>query len=78
LIIDDINPSIKINGVYVEPHTFFNLLNNNQFGKENLIALQNTNIIWVLGENNSDCCDWEQLLISLGIPKEKISQLMLS
>jgi chromosomal replication initiation ATPase DnaA len=78
LIIDDINPSIKINGVNVEPHTFFNLLNNNQFGKENLNALQNTNIIWVLGANNSDCCDWEQLLISLGIPKEKISQLMLS
>ncbi len=77
LVIDDINPSIKINGIYVEPNTLYNLLNNNEFGKENIKAIQNTNVIWVLGESNSDCCDWKQLLISMGIPSEKISELTL-
>lgn len=77
LIIDDINPSIKINGIYVEPHTFYNLLNNNMYGKENIDAIKNTNVIWVLGENNSDCCDWKQLLVSMGVKKEKIAELVL-
>ncbi|MFZ4797898.1 MAG: DnaA ATPase domain-containing protein [Bacteroidia bacterium] len=77
LIIDDINPSISINGVNVEPQTWFNMLNNNAYSKENLAAIKQTNIIWVLGENNSNCCDWEQLLLSLGIQKENISLLAL-
>lgn len=77
LVIDDINPSLKINGINVEPNTFFNLLNNEQFGQENIKAIQNTNIIWVLGENNSACCDWKQLLNSMGINNEKISELTL-
>ncbi|MFA9214659.1 MAG: DnaA ATPase domain-containing protein [Candidatus Methylacidiphilales bacterium] len=77
LVIDDINPSLKINGINVEPNTFYNLLNNEQFGQENIKAIQNTNIIWVLGENNSNCCDWKQLLISMGIKNEKISELTL-
>ena len=77
LIIDDINPSISINGVNVEPQTWFNMLNNNTYSKENLEAIKQTNIIWVLGENNSNCCDWEQLLLSLGIQKENISLLAL-
>jgi hypothetical protein len=77
LIIDDINPSISINGVNIEPHTWFNLLNNTGYSKENLEAIKQTNIIWVLGENNNNCCDWEQLLLSIGIQKEDISLLAL-
>jgi len=77
LVIDDINPSLKINGINVEPNTMYNLLNNSQFGNENIKAIQNTNIIWVLGESSSNCCDWKQLLNSMGIKNEKISELTL-
>lgn len=77
LIIDDINPSLKMDQGIINPTTFYELLNNKQFGKLNIEVIQKTNIIWVLGENYSSLNDWQDMLISLGIPKKQINTIYL-
>jgi hypothetical protein len=77
LVIDDISPSIKTNDGTINPQTFYQLLNNNQYGKENINAIKQTNIIWVLGDDENALYDWKQLLLSMGIPQSNINAVYL-
>ncbi len=77
LVIDDISPSIKTNDGSINPQTFYQLLNNNQYGKENINAIKQTNIIWVLGDDENALYDWKQLLLSMGIPQSNINAVYL-
>lgn len=77
LIIDDINPSLKMDKGIISAATFYELLNNKQYGQINKEVIQKTNIIWVLGENYSSLNDWQDMLKSLGIPQNQINTIYL-
>lgn len=82
LIVDDINaglPNEVANALITAP-TLQRHLQNTHYGAINLQALQQQNIIWVLGsgsEMQAQLSDWQQLLVSLGIPDVNIHSLHL-
>jgi hypothetical protein len=45
--------------------------------KRTLNAIKQTNIIWVLGDDENALYDWKQLLLSMGIPQSNINAVYL-
>ena len=83
LMIDDINPSDPIQDELVTPEKLMSFIDTLQSeNKKNRNLLVNKNIIWVLGSKKF--CDeteiniWRQMLLDIGIQKEKITNINLS
>lgn len=76
LIIDDVNPGINSNNSIIDPTTFLEFLNNPTFGNANIAAMQNNNVVWVLGNGNCEggvSSDWVAMLTSIGVSSNNIT-----
>lgn len=80
LVIDDINPGAPIKDDLITPERFLNFVDTFSTNDINRTVLKQTNVIWVLGDDDdarklSD--RWQGMLMSIGVPTEKMLSLNL-
>lgn len=83
LVIDDLNTGLPHSQELISPAEFMSHMNEGDYTAENLTALQQINTIWVLGEiasvsNQTLQNSWQQMLLDMGIPADKIVQVDLN
>ncbi|MFN8243884.1 MAG: hypothetical protein U0X40_07485 [Ferruginibacter sp.] len=81
LLIDDINPTHSGADEMFTAEMFYNEIHDETFREENLAALKEKNVIWMLGSDNPERKkekSWrENLLLKIGIPAERITVIHL-
>lgn len=83
LVIDDLNTGLPHSQELISPAEFMLHMNEGNYAAENQAALQQINTIWVLGEiasvsNQTLQNSWQQMLLNIGIPADKIVQVDLN
>ncbi|WP_089896891.1 ATP-binding protein [Chitinophaga arvensicola] len=80
LVIDDINPGDPIKEDLITPDRFLSFVDGSSSHDINRTALKDTNVIWVLGNDDEDrklSAKWQEMLYSIGVEKEKMLSLNL-
>ena len=80
LMIDDINPSKPIEDELITPPQFLSFVDTlHPINQKNREVLKTKNIIWVLGNDLAEHeeCEWEKLLVDIGVQKENITTINL-
>jgi len=75
VVIDDINPG-KIDAELLTADLFFNHLNNSFLSEENIKAILNQQIIWVIGNRNYESA-WRNSLTKIGVSNSSIESIYL-
>jgi hypothetical protein len=83
LIVDDINPGGPIAENFISPDQFRKLIDvpgNDDLTLRNKTALIKKNVIWVMGNETENGLpdEWKEMLVSLGIPENKIYKINLN
>ena len=83
LVIDDINTGLFGAAELISPVIFLQHLQSGNFASENINALKQSNVIWVLGDVSSVGVmklesTWKTMLHQLGILTENITHIHLS
>ena len=83
LVIDDITTETSNKEEVVTANQFFKIIDGSkQKNEEGSSILSDKNIIWVLGQRNTDLiandCSWEVMLKDIGVDEAKISVVHLS
>lgn len=83
LVIDDINTGLPGASELISPETFLKHVQSGNYGTENVHALKQLNVIWVLGDVSSIGVmslqsTWKQMLHQLGVSPEHITHIHLN
>lgn len=80
LVIDDINPGAPIKEDLITPERFLSFVDTFSTNDINRTVLKQTNVIWVLGDDDEGrklSQKWQNMLMSIGVEKEKLISLNL-
>lgn len=80
LVIDDINPGSPIKNDLITPEQFLSFVDTFSTNDINRTVLRQTNVIWVLGDDDVSrklSERWQDMLVSIGVEKEKLLSLNL-
>lgn len=80
LVIDDINPGDPIKEDLITPDRFLSFVDGSATNDINRTALKDTNVIWVLGNDDEDrklSEKWQDMLNSIGVERDKMLSLNL-
>ena len=74
LVIDDMHPGNAISEEIITPEKFIDFVMNSHCTKDNLAALREKDVVWVMGnpDNKKSVQGWKLLFEKIGIEKEKI------
>ena len=83
LVIDDLNTGLPHSGELISPSCFLQHMQEGNYAAQNIEALQQMNTVWVLGDIVSVSAQklqnsWQQMLMEMGIPADKILHIDLS
>ncbi|SKC98174.1 ATPase family associated with various cellular activities (AAA) [Chitinophaga ginsengisegetis] len=80
LVIDDINPGNPVKEDLITSDRFLSFVDGSSTNDINRTALKDTNVIWVLGNDDQDrklSATWQNMLHSIGVEREKMLSLNL-
>ncbi|RBL91412.1 AAA family ATPase [Chitinophaga flava] len=77
LVIDDINPGDPIKHDLITPDQFLSFVDTFSTNDINRTVLRQTNVIWVLGDDDRLSERWKDMLLNIGVEKEKLISLNL-
>ncbi len=80
LLIDDINPGTPEEANKYKATDIESFINNSGYGDTIKQILGNTSVAWVVGScsNDDGIRDWKEMLIRIGIPKDKVTTIDLN
>ena len=79
LIIDDIHPANPGEDEIITPHQFLRFITNSEHCNENLKAIKEKDVVWVMGAPGTEktLSNWQGLFETIGVQKEKITSINL-